>query len=140
MAEESTMEVLYEMGIPFGPCSRMHKKFTKEGLAFSVASRCIEPPSEIWSPTAITATEFAASVFLEGALSDGNVDYAQVDAGSVPQVPQGTTQCHVSPEGAYTICGDERGIVTYQAFDGYKLDPPKQDANRMRILVSFTEE
>ncbi|MBW2260731.1 MAG: hypothetical protein JRG91_02070, partial [Deltaproteobacteria bacterium] len=46
------------------------------------------------------------------------------------------TKCFQTPEGAHTSCQNAQGIVTYSAFNGYKLDPPKMDANRDMVLVS----
>jgi len=128
--------VTYELSVPFGPCGTILKTYKRVGDACTEQSRCKDTESDLGEPVEMTTAAFEAVVYVESRLAQSQVAYEQVDVAAVEQAPEGTTACYQTPEKANTFCGNEDGIVTYSAFDGYKLSPPKMDANRSMVLVS----
>jgi hypothetical protein len=128
------------MGIPFGPCSKLWKTLEKAGDDYSMQSQCRDPESEVKNYEPIPREEFEAAVFVEAMFAQSQEAYAEVDAAAIDGAPDRTTACFQTSEQAHTVCENADGVVTYQAFDGYKLTPPKMDANRSRVLVSYSAE
>lgn len=130
----------YRMDIPFGPCNEMDKIYRKKGEGHTEQSQCADPPMDPGQEYEMDALSFETTVFIQGRLEQSDPPYAEVAVSSIQDAPDGTTKCFQTPEGAHTACQDAQGVVTYSAFDGTKLDPPKMDANRSTVLVSYELE
>jgi hypothetical protein len=130
----------YEMSVPFGPCNKMHKIYRKKGDAYTEQSQCADPPKDPGQEMELDEATFQGAVFIQRRLDESDPPYGEVEVSAIESAPEGSTKCFQTPEGAHTACQNDQGIVTYSAFDGYKLDPPKKDANRSLVLVSFTLE
>jgi hypothetical protein len=139
LASAQRVEAVYRMDIPFGPCSSRLTKLVKQGESYTSEQRCEDPE---WKPKTweITREEFEKQVLIAVRLGDASLGYGEVPLDAVKGAPDGTTKCYQTPEGAHTACQNADGITTIDAFDGYKLDPPKMDANRGSTLVSYTVE
>ena len=134
------MTAVYEMSVPFGPCNTMHKILRKKGEAYTEQSKCADPDMPEGEEMVLDQLTFESTVYVEARLAGGEQGYGEVDVGSIQEAPPQSTKCFQTPGGAHTVCQDGQGIVTYGAFDGHKLDPPKLDANRSMVLVSFEQE
>lgn len=138
--EPETVEALYEVLIPFGPCRKLEKVYRKEGDAFSVTSTCPDVPSYTQMTEELSEVEFRQAVYYDALMVDSASEYGEVDVGEIEDAPGGTTSCSRSHDKAHTVCRNAAGVITYQGFDGTKLDPPRLDVNRSRILRSYVEK
>ena len=138
--EHVNVTATYELGIPFGPCNKMHKIYRKKGDVHTEQSKCAVPDKPGGEEMELDDLTFQGAVYIQRRLDESDPPYGEIEVSAIESAPDGTTKCYQTPGGAHTACQNADGIVTYSAFDGTKLDPPKLDANRSMKLVSYTLE
>ncbi len=133
------VQVTYLMEATFGPCNAFLKTYEISTVGTTSSTECKDKVG-FGSFEVISEAELMEAVFVEPRVASMGIELYPVDVGEVEAAPEGTDVCLMSADQVHTLCHRADGIITFSAFDGTKLSPPKEDASRSLVLVSCVEK
>lgn len=140
-ASQGVLRVTYLRNVVWGPCTKQLEVYVQTRQGYQVESQCQQPARPaVTRPS--DEREFRAMVYAKTRLTKTyptDPTYRAIGKAEVKVAPQGTTRCYRSTDGANTFCENAKGVITYAAYEGTKLKPPKRGANRSYLLVSYEE-